>query len=207
MKNLLAITAVVFGLFLLVLLHFSAKTIYDYGLVCTKCLQDRHIVDYRYFGLTYRKTEKLQEDPTYYQDLMGRECRHVFHKAGFGRQRHGMIGCGMTAEGIHFRVRNEAVEKTFRLGSKLQAPDLVRQTMTVVDSLLPPDSNWQNREAVSEDDWSKLYLLESILETIADRESWTDFLSAIEGGSLSDYDAQYAHNNGRHATASPSPAP
>jgi len=166
--------------------YLGGRTTYDYGLNCTKCHKDYHVVERKFLGFTYNTKKTLRQDPPYYATFTGQECDHVFRRGGFGRSTFFGIGCGITGEGIFFRDRNRALRSAFRLGDQLDAPELAKRTMVVVDSLLPPDIDWMEKPRKTDEEQMMLYLFGAMLEKIEDEDAWRKLLLVAETGTLSD---------------------
>lgn len=188
------------ALFITAAWWLGGRSGYDYGLTCTKCLQYQHIVEKKLLGVTYSSTKRLLEDPSYYSEITGHECEHVFHRDGFGRSKYflgrSIIGCGVTSEGIFFRERNQVVQRVFQLDSELDSPMLSTRTLALVDQLVPPDTNWKAKMSSMDEPAMKLFLLSAKLSKTETEEAWREALAIAETGSVADLENQYTQQVG-----------
>lgn len=154
MKKRIALISLFVAVLLILAWGMGGRTGFDYSLTCTKCLDSSHVIERKFLGLTYNKTVTPRAKQPGYSEITGHECRHVYHKGGYGRSSiswfGGGIGCGMTAEGMVFRDRNQAVKHTFELYRRLGNKPLAAKTLALIDRLLPPDFDWKASRGRSE---------------------------------------------------------
>ena len=183
--------------------YLGGRTAYDYGLKCTKCHKDYHVVERKFLGFIYNTKKTLREDPPYYAIFTGQECDHVFRRGGFGRSTIFGIACGITGEGNFFRERNRALRSVFHLGDQLDAPELAKRTIGVIDSFLPPDVDWLEKPRGNDEEQIMLFLLGAMLEKVENKDAWSKILSVAEAGTLSDFEKFYTQQgaDGQSATA------
>ncbi len=167
---------------LIVCIAFGAWTTYDYGLRCTKCLADKHVVEQQLFGITVSRRTKDRDQAADYERIFGHPCEHVFRKGGFGRGWHSLlgsgIGCGMTGEGVFIRPRIEAVSAAYDAEHRLHDRELTLATFQFIDTLMPPDIPMQQRRDLPETTQSTTFLLGSFLRRAKTVEQWRAVLDA-----------------------------
>lgn len=199
MKKRVVIASLVVTAFLVLAWGMGGRTGFDYGLTCTKCLDDSHVIERKFLGVTYSTKTTHRGAPSDYVDIMGQECEHVFHKGGCGRSwitwsGHG-IGCGMTAEGMVFRDRNQAIRRTFELYRRLGSKELAKRTLDLIDRLLPPDFDWTASRGLSADR-ERLLCFGWAFEKTDTEESWKRLLDIAEQGTLEELSKQITQQGG-----------
>ena len=161
---------------------FGAWTTYDYGLQCTKCLADKHVVEQQLFGITVSRRIKDGDPAANYERIFGHPCEHVFRKGDFGRSRHSLLGsgiaCGITGEGAFVRPRIEAVSATYDAEHRLHDHDLTLATFQLIDTLMPPDIQMQQRRDLSKTTQSTTFNLGLFLRRAKTGEQWLAVLDA-----------------------------
>jgi hypothetical protein len=166
----------------IVCVALGAWTTFDYGLRCTKCLADKHVVEQHLFGITVSRRTKDRDPAADYERVFGHPCQHIFRRGGFGRGSHSLlgssIGCGMTGEGVFTRPRLEAVSATYDAERRLHDRDLTLATFQVIDTLMPPDIQMQQRRDLPETAQSTTFLLGSFLRRAKTVEQWHAVLDA-----------------------------
>jgi hypothetical protein len=167
---------------LIVCIAFGAWTTYDYGLDCTKCLLGKQVVEQQLFGITvFRRTVNVERAADY-ERIFGQPCEHIFRKGGFGRGSHSLlgsgIGCGMTGEGVFVRPRVEAVSATYAAEQRLHDHELTLDTFRLIDTLMPPNIQMQQRRDLPETAQSTVSLLGSFLRRVKTAEQWRAVLDA-----------------------------
>ena len=166
----------------IVCVAFGAWTTFDYNLKCAKCLASKHVVEQQLFGITVSRTTKDMDPAADYQRIFGHPCEHVFRKGGFGRGWHSLlgsgIGCGITGEGGFVRPRIEAVSATYDAEHRLHDHDLTLATFQLIDTLMPPDVQMQQRRDLPETAQSTTFLLGSFLRRAKTVEQWRAVLDA-----------------------------
>jgi hypothetical protein len=171
----------VFAAFILCI-AFGAWTTYDFGLRCTKCLADKHVVEQQLFGLTLSRRSKDRDPAADYERIFGHPCEHVFRKGGFGRGWHSLlgsgIGCGITGEGVLIRPRIEAVSAAYDAEQRLHDRKLTLDTFQLIDTLMPPDIQMRHRHDLPETAQSTTLLLGSFLRRAKTVEQWRAVLAA-----------------------------
>jgi hypothetical protein len=182
---------IIYSLLVVVLLVLAwgrgGRTGFDYSLTCTKCLDDSHVMERKFLGVTYSTKRTYQGNPSEYLEIIGRKCEHVYHKGGCGKSwiswyGHG-IGCGWTAEGIVFQDRNRAVRRTFSLHQKFRNKELATRTLELIDRLLPPDFDWKATRSYSESR-DRLLCFCRAFEQVESVETWQSLLEIAEHGTL-----------------------
>jgi hypothetical protein len=184
-KQLLRILSFVFVLLILWISVPYGFSNYDYDKRCTRCLREYHVLEKRFVGLTYYKSEELVFAGYDLADFTGTPCVHVYRTDGFGRETFnpiggGMIADGVTAEGTLFRFRWEALKATFDLYLKTHNKELLKQSMDFIDSILPPDAivNFLNDPRYKNTPY--LMLLSQELSGAKSELDWTNALMKIK---------------------------
>jgi hypothetical protein len=166
----------------IVCVAFGAWTTFDYGLQCTKCLVDKHVVEQHLFGITISRRTEDRDSGADYERVFGHPCQHVFRKGGFGRGSHSLfgssIGCGITGEGAFVRPRLEAVAATYDAENRLHNHALTVATFGLIDTLMPPEIKMQQRRDLPETAQSTTILLGSFLRRAKTVEQWRAVLDA-----------------------------
>lgn len=154
----------------------GAWTTIDYGLRCTKCLTDQHVVEQRFFGITFARSAKARTPPADYERIFGRPCEHVFRKGGFGWGTHGLlggiIGCGITGEGMFVEPRIIAIRSVYSAEARLHERDLTLASFELVDRLFPADLNLKDRKSLDYTTPSTLVTFASYLEKAQSVDAW-----------------------------------
>jgi hypothetical protein len=165
----------------------GGRTGFDYGLTCTRCLREYHVVERNFLGVTYATSKTLGNTKPDYHAITGHECHHVYRKGGFGRSNISWFGesirCGRTGEGGAYAYRNEAVRLTFELNKKLRNTKLSLRTLRLIDTLLPPDFDWKESHGRSEGR-DKLLCFALAFKQVESEESWVSLLEVAEHGTL-----------------------
>lgn len=199
MKKRIVITCVLVTALLVLAWCMGGRTAFDYGLTCTKCLDDSHVVERKFLGVTYSTKRTPRGKPTGYVDITGHECEHVYHKGGFGRSwiswSGSGIGCGSTAEGIAFRDRNQAIRRTFELHRRFGNKELAKRTLELIDQWLPADFEWESARGRSETRDRLLCFSWAFQETKSE-EGWQRLLDVAEHGTLEDLSNQITQEAG-----------
>jgi hypothetical protein len=171
----------------------GGRTGFDYGLTCTKCLDGSHVMEQKFLGVTYSTKKTHRGNRSGYFEIMGHECKHVYHKGGFGKSSiswygHG-IGCGRTAESLVFQDRNQAIRHTFKLHQRFRNKELAKRTLELVDRLLPPDFDWRATRSDKKFQERLLYFSRAFdqLESV---KRWQSLLEIAEHGSLEELSNQ-----------------
>jgi len=153
---------------------------YDYGLRCTKCLLDRHIIERKCFGIPFYRSSTKRTKAADCEGIFNQPCQHVFRTGGFGRSPlfGGSIGCGVTAEGNFLRYRIQAVVTTYELAKRFGDKQTARDTFAVIDRLMPPDTRPSEGAYIP----SELMQLSWYLEKVTTREEWLDVLRCATNG-------------------------
>lgn len=167
---------------LIVCIAFGAWTTYDYAIGCTKCLLGKQVVEQKLFGITvFRRTVNVERAADY-ERIFGHPCKHVFRKGGFGCGSHSLlgfsIGCGIIGEGAFVQSRLEAVSATYAVEQRLHDRELTLDTFRLIDTLMPPDIQMQQRRDLPEAAQSTLFLLGSFLRRVNTVGQWRAILDA-----------------------------
>jgi hypothetical protein len=80
--------------------------------------------------------------------------------------------------------------------SQLHTPELANRTIRIADALMPPDIDWRVKTRSMDDRRTKVFLLAEIMEKISTEDTWREFLSVAENGSLADFENQYTQQVG-----------
>ena len=144
MKRALQISGCLLALFILANAWCCGFVVYDYHLTCTRCLRSERIVEKKFCGITYPRTEKLTFAGYDLSGLTGAPCQHIYREGGFGRQTYFLGGSvesdGEFPEGVLFRFRMTVLRQAFQLDQRFPDKDLMRETMNFADRCLPPDA-------------------------------------------------------------------
>jgi hypothetical protein len=173
------------GLFLFLILGLitsSFKT-YDYGLECTHCLREYHVVEKSCLGITYLKTQTLQFAgyDHEFEEITGKPCEHIYRTSGFGRQTYAPFflgsveGDGITSEGVIFRYRREALKQAFVLYQRIPNKELALQTFAVIDECLPASATVKGMYDPihpAAKNWGYPLLLANNLESVQSETEW-----------------------------------
>jgi hypothetical protein len=130
----------ILGAVALFLLLFSNT--WDYGFNCTRCLYYEHRIQHRLCGITLWESTKNRRNE-YEQDyraIFQQPCTHAMKTGGFGHN----PGCGMTAEGIVFNGRNNAVKALFETYQRNPNAALARESFALVEQLFPERTTAEN---------------------------------------------------------------
>ena len=199
MKKRIVITSVVVAAILVLAWGMGGRTAFDYGLTCTRCLDDSHVIERKFLGVTYSTKRTHRGKPSEYFDITGHECEHVYHKGGFGRSwiswSGSGIGCGSTAEGMVFRDRNQAIRRTFELHQRFGNKELAKRTVELIDRWLPADFEWKSARGRSESRDRLLCFSWAFQETESE-EGWQRLLDVAEHGTLDDLSNQITQQAG-----------
>ena len=172
--------AFLIGLFIVIAVQGFGFSTYDYDLKCTKCLRDYHVVEYKYLGLTYSKTEHLNLEGNDLSQVFGEPCQHIYRKGEYGRQIGGLMEDGETAEGQLFSLRWKTIASAFDLYKKFPNKELLRKTFQITDSILPPDATLDYMHNPKSSNEGFLFLLSHDLEVAKSEKDWADALKKIE---------------------------
>jgi hypothetical protein len=144
MKKALKLFVWTLGFIILLDLFISGFSNYDYGLRCTRCLREYHVVENRFCGITYWKMEKLIFPGYNWEEITGTPCQHIYRKGGYGQEKFSLFGAGehdgMTPEGNLFRPRLQTLQDAFDLYSRFPNKELMRETIADADQCLPADA-------------------------------------------------------------------
>jgi hypothetical protein len=157
----------------LVLVFFSNT--WDYGLNCTRCLYYEHHLQHRFFGVTLWETKSNHRDlyGRSYMDLFGRSCTHALKKGGFGHN----PGCGITAEGMVFSGRNQAVKALLEAYQRNPNRPLAQESFALVENLFPEQTTVESyydgkREGTNMITTSEMVLYGEWLNLVETTEEW-----------------------------------
>lgn len=193
MKKRIVITGVLVAVILVFAWGMGGRSAFDYGLTCTRCLNDSHVIERKFLGVTYSTKRTPRGKPTEYFEITGRKCEHVYHKGGFGRSwiswSGSGIGCGSTAEGMVFRDRNQSIKRTFELHQRFGDKELARRTLELIDRWLPADFDWKASRGRSESQDRLLCFSWAFKETES-KEEWQRLLDIAEHGTLEELSNQ-----------------
>ena len=172
------------------LLETGGWLTYDYGLHCTRCLLDRHVIEKRLFGYTVSRRETVRTPAQDYERLFGHPCKHVFRTGGTGSSR-GLfldrgIMCGITAEGAIFSYRLGAMQSVYDVERNFVDNELALRTFKLIDGLLPADATLDDIENLTPDFAGVLSLLARKLYKVSSTEEWRGVLKDAEGGFTSE---------------------
>ncbi len=199
MKKRVVIASLVVTVFLVLAWGMGGRTGFDYGLTCTKCLDDSHVIERKLLGVTYSTKTTHRGAPLDYVKIMGHECEHVFHKGGRGRSWISLSGsgiaCGMTAEGMVFRDRNGAIRRTFELHQRFGNKELAKRTLKVIDRWLPPDFDWKGARDRSESQ-DRLLVFSWTFQETESEEGWETLLDVAEHGTMEELSNQITQQGG-----------
>ncbi len=199
MKKRIVITSLIVAAILILAWGMGGHTGFDYGLTCTKCLDDSHVIERKFLGVTYSTKTTRRGAPSDYVGIVGHECKHIFHKGGRGRSwiswSGGGIACGMTAEGMVFRDRNQAIRRTFELHRRFRNKDLAKRTLEWIDRMIPPDLDWKASRGRSESQDRMLCFTWAFQETES-VEAWQRLLDVAEHGTLVELSNQITQQAG-----------
>ncbi len=115
---------------------FQGYAVYDYGLVCTRCLYYEHRIQPRLFGVPlwdYPSGSREDEYGKIYAEIFDHPCAHKLKTSGFGYR----SGCGITAEGNLFSNRNEAVRAAFEAYKRVANRPLAKDSFEIIEHLFP----------------------------------------------------------------------
>ncbi len=131
--------------FILVVIVHGFST-YDYQWQCTRCLRDYRIVEKRFYGITYSRTQTLVSPGHDLTEITGASCQHIYRKGGFGEDRNYVISIlmsdGMTAEGGNVSPALECnLRKHLIYMGEFQIKALdSRETLNLIDTCFPADA-------------------------------------------------------------------
>lgn len=169
---LVALSAVYFGR--------SGFSTYDYDYKCTKCLRDYHEVEYKFFGHTYRKTEHLEFAGNDWTSIFGAPCEHVYRTGTYGQESGGMKADGITAEGTLFGHRWDTLNTAFVLYQKFPNKDLMKRTIQVADTILPPDATVDYMKDPKMNKMGLLIVFNQDLGAAKSEQDWDAALKKVE---------------------------
>jgi hypothetical protein len=115
---------------------------WDYGFTCTRCLYYEHRIQHRLCGITVWEST-MRRDNQYeqiYRALFQQPCTHMMKTGGFGHN----PGCGITAEGMVFQGRNQAVKALFEAYQRNPNAALARESFALVEQLFPERTTVEN---------------------------------------------------------------
>jgi hypothetical protein len=199
MKKRILISSIFVAAFLLLAWGMGGRTGFDYGLTCTKCLDDSHVIERKFLGVTYSNKTTRWGAPSDYADITGHECKHVFHKGGCGKSwiswSGSGIGCGMTGEGMVFRDRNQAIRRTFELHQRFGNKALAKRTLDLIDKWLPPDFDWKASRGRSELR-DRMLCFSLVFHETESEVAWQRLLDVAEHGTLIELSNQITQQAG-----------
>jgi len=167
-------------LFIIASAAFGGFSTYDYSLRCTRCLREYSVIESRFWGLTYWKTEKLifaGYDLSKFTDIPD---EHIYRKGGFGEETYSILSVlmddGMTAEGALFNPRFRALKDAFELYNRFPNQELMRETMSFADECLPPDATIDFLHDPRHQKTTFLSVLQISLDNAKSEQDWKDSL-------------------------------
>ena len=160
-------------------LLICAGNTYDYGLQCTRCLREYHVVQLRLWQIPFYQTKTVQFAGYDLESITGKPCEHIYRRTGFGESwALGLIGDGMTGEGSFFRMRSYALRDAFKTYQQFPDKELMRKTLNFIDACLPPDASVQDRKTYP----NQIYLmfLSRSLTDVRSAQDWKAALADIQ---------------------------
>lgn len=174
-----------------VLVLWLGLTSVSYSGTCVNCLAHAEGNEIGVLGLSFFSSRKIASNndqqlndapqlspinPKTFETITGQTCEHVVKRSGMGWRSFGSIACGSSPERAAFAARIKAMESLFRLFERTADQSLARESLALIDALLPANTDLKQAMRMNPGDpksnSTKLTTFTSLLSIVTNTGEW-----------------------------------